>query len=172
TGEERRDARTARAQALGQRALRVELELEFAAEVLALELLVLAHVGRNHFPDLAGFQQLAEAETVDAGIVGDRSQALHPGIPQGRDQRLGDAAEAEATHRQRLAVGDQATQGGRGIGEQFAVRSVSGVRGGWALRHGEPSGLEPALILPAAPSTAIGLTNDAPSAVAPAPSDR
>src|SRR5205823_12326240 len=40
-GEERRDAGTARTHALGERALRRELELQFARQILPLELLVL-----------------------------------------------------------------------------------------------------------------------------------
>src|SRR5690606_31450688 len=75
-GEEGRDAGTAGAQALGQRALRVELQLQLAGQELPLELLVLAHVGGNHLADLPGFQQQAEAEAVDARVVGDGGQAL------------------------------------------------------------------------------------------------
>ena len=52
-GEEGRDAGAARAQALGQRTLRVELG-RARRQVLALELLVLADVGRNHLADLPG----------------------------------------------------------------------------------------------------------------------
>ncbi len=46
-GEERRDAGAAGAQLLGQRALRGELQLQLAGQVLALELLVLADVARR-----------------------------------------------------------------------------------------------------------------------------
>src|SRR3546814_557102 len=67
-GEERGNPRAAGAQALGKRALGIELKLKLASQELALELLVLAHVGRNHLPDLARAQQLAEAEAVDAGV--------------------------------------------------------------------------------------------------------
>src|SRR3546814_15163246 len=56
-GEERRNSRTAGAQALGQGALRVEFELELTGQELPLELLVLAHVGRNHLLDLPRSQQ-------------------------------------------------------------------------------------------------------------------
>ena len=109
-GEERRDAGAAGAQALGQRALRIELELELAGQVLALEFLVLADVGRNHLPDLARGQQQAEAEAIDAGVVGDRGQALDAAVAQRGDQRLGDAAQAEAADGERLAIGDHALQ--------------------------------------------------------------
>ena len=75
-GEERRDAGAAGAQLLGQRALRREVELQFAGQVLALELLVLADVARDHLADLARREQLAEAEAVDARVVGDDRQVL------------------------------------------------------------------------------------------------
>ena len=52
-GEEGRDAGAAGADALGQRALRVELDLELAGEKLLREHLVLADVGRDHLLDLA-----------------------------------------------------------------------------------------------------------------------
>ena len=70
-GEEGRDAGAAGAQLLGQRALRREFELELAGQVLALELLVLADVAGDHLLDLARLEQQAEAEAVDAGVVGD-----------------------------------------------------------------------------------------------------
>ena len=53
-GEEGRNARAAGADALGQRALRVELDLELAGQVLALEHLVLADVGADHLPICGG----------------------------------------------------------------------------------------------------------------------
>ena len=68
-GEERRDAGAAGADALGQRALRVELDLQLAGEVLAGERLVFADIGADHLADLPGLQQQAEAGVVDAGVV-------------------------------------------------------------------------------------------------------
>src|SRR5690606_32889505 len=123
-GEERGDARATGAQALGQRALRVELEFEFAAEELALELLVLAHVGRNHLPDLPRREQLAEAEAVDARVVRDHRQALRAGVAQRRDQRLGNAAQPEAADREGLAVGHQTVQRRSGVGVDLAARGL------------------------------------------------
>ena len=79
-GVEGRDAGAAGADALGQSSLRVELELELAGEVLRCEQLVLADIGRDHLLDLAGFEQAAQPDTVDAGIVGNHGQALDPGI--------------------------------------------------------------------------------------------
>ena len=59
-GEEGRDAGAAGPQLFSERTLRREFELEFAGQVLALELLVFADVAGNHSLDLAGLQQLAE----------------------------------------------------------------------------------------------------------------
>jgi hypothetical protein len=52
--------------------------------------------------DLPRLQQLAEAEAVDAGVVGDHGQVLHAAVAQRVDQRLGDAAQAEAADGQQL----------------------------------------------------------------------
>ena len=114
--EERRNARAARAQLLGERALRRELELELAGQVLPLELLVLADVGGDHLADLARLEQEPQAEAVDAGVVRDHREVLLAAIAQREDQRLGDAAQAEAADGQRLAVLDDVRErrlGGR-----------------------------------------------------------
>jgi hypothetical protein len=86
--EEGRDAGAAGAQLFGQRALRREFELEFAGQELAREFLVFADVGGDHLLDLARFQQLAEAEAVDARVVRDGGQLLDAGVAQRFDQRL------------------------------------------------------------------------------------
>ena len=114
--EEGRDAGAAGAQPLGERALRRELELELAGQVLALELLVLADVARDHLLDLPRLEQLAEAEAIDAGVVGDHGQVLDAAVAQRRDQRLGNAAQAEAADGQQLAVAHDALQGRRRAG--------------------------------------------------------
>jgi hypothetical protein len=119
-GEEGRDARAARADALGQGALRVELQLQLAGQILALELLVLADVGRDHFRDLAGLQQLAEAEAVDAGVVGDDGQALDAAVAQAGDQVLGNAAQAEAAGHDGHAVEGQAFERGFRVSDNLA----------------------------------------------------
>ena len=103
-GEEGRDAGAAGADALGQRALRVELQLQLAGEVELGEELVLADVGGDHLLDLAGLEQQAEAEAVDAGIVGDAGQVLHAGLAQRRDQVLRNAEQPEAAGHHRHAV--------------------------------------------------------------------
>jgi uncharacterized membrane protein YgcG len=54
--------------------------------------------------DLPRLEQLAQAEAVDAGVVGDDGQVLDAAVAQRVDQRLGDAAQAEAADGQQLAV--------------------------------------------------------------------
>src|SRR3546814_7313020 len=48
-----------------QRALRRELQFEFAGQVLPLEFFVFAHVRGDHFAYLARIEQLAQSETVN-----------------------------------------------------------------------------------------------------------
>ena len=84
-GEEGGDAGAAGAQPLGERALRGELDLELAGEVLPLELLVLADVGGDHPADPLVAQQDPEAPVVDAAVVGD-------GLEVGEARRRGCAA--------------------------------------------------------------------------------
>jgi hypothetical protein len=95
-GVEGRDTRAAGANALGERALRIEFEFEFAGEVLLGEQLVLADIGGDHLPDLARLEQPREPDPVDAGIVGNHRQVLDPAVADRIRQGLGNAAEAEA----------------------------------------------------------------------------
>ena len=76
--EEAADACPAGANALRERALRHQLDLELAGEELPLELAVLADVGRDHLADLPGLEQTAQAEVVDAGVVADHGEAAVP----------------------------------------------------------------------------------------------
>ena len=80
------DARAARADALGERALRAELDLELAGEELLLEDLVLADVARDHLLDLPGLEQHAEPEVGGPAVVGDDGEVLDPLLVQGGDQ--------------------------------------------------------------------------------------
>ena len=108
--EKGRDAGAAGADALGERALRVELDLQFAGEILLRERLVLSDVGRDHLLDLAAVEQDAEADAVDAGIVGHDREIFHAGIADGQDQRLGNAAQPEAAGHDQHAVLEDAGQ--------------------------------------------------------------
>ena len=114
-GEEGRDSGTAGADALGQSALRAELELQLARQILLCEQLILADIGRDHLPDLPRLQQSAEADTVDAGIVGDDGEILHPGIADGIGQGFGDATEAKPAGHDRHTVLQEARKGGFGV---------------------------------------------------------
>ena len=119
-GVEPRDARAARAQPLGQRALRNQLEFEFTGQHLALELLVLAHVGGHDLLHLPGGEQNAHAEAVHAGIVADDGEAFHAAVVQCGDEILRDAAESEPARGDRHVVVEQAGQRGLGVGVNFA----------------------------------------------------
>ena len=76
-GEESGNARAAGADALGKRALRIELDLELAREILLGEQLVLAHVGRDHLLDLLGFEQKAQARAVVCELRNRRTLATY-----------------------------------------------------------------------------------------------
>ena len=104
-GVEAGDAGAAGADALGQRALRVELELELAGEVLPLE----RSCSRRRRSEIIFLicrvsQQQAEAEVVDAAVVRDDVRSLTPAVAHGADQLLGNAAQAEAAGHQHHAV--------------------------------------------------------------------
>ena len=83
-GEERRDPRAARAHPLGQRALRGQLDLELAGEVLPRELLVLPDVGRDHPPQPLLGQQPAQPPVVDTAVVRDRLEVGRARPPAAR----------------------------------------------------------------------------------------
>ena len=68
---------------------------EVLGEKLAGEFLVLADIGRDHFFDLAGRQQHAETEIVNAAIIRNDSEVLDAGIADGDDQTFGNAAKPE-----------------------------------------------------------------------------
>src|ERR1700759_4315545 len=73
--------------------------------------LVLADIGRDHLLDLPRLQQAGEPDAVDAGIVGDHREALHPGLAERVRQGLGNAAEAEAAGHDHHAVLEKAIEG-------------------------------------------------------------
>ena len=126
-GEEGGNAGAAGADALGQRALRIEFEFELAREIEVGEGLVLADIGRDHLPDLPALQQDAEADAVDAGVVGDHRQILRAGALDRLDQLFGNAAQAEPARHDRHAVLDDAGQGRVGVGIDFVhLRSSRG----------------------------------------------
>jgi hypothetical protein len=112
-------AGAAGAQLLGQRALRRELQFKLAGKKLALELLVLPHVAGDHLLDLARLEQLPEAKAVHTRVVRNHGEVLHPRVAQSGDQRLGNAAQAEAADRHQLAVSNNALERRCGAGIAF-----------------------------------------------------
>ncbi len=123
-GVEAGNARPARAQPLGERALRGELDLELARQILPLELLVLADIARDHLLDLPGAQQLADALTVDPGIVRGEGQILRARLLDRIEQPLGHAAQAEAAAGDRHAVEQHAVQRGSSIHISLSAHGI------------------------------------------------
>ncbi len=124
-GVEAGDARPARAAALGERPLRAELDLQLARQILALELLVLADVARDHLGDLPRAEQLAEPFAVDPGIVRRDRQPRRPCVADRVDQPLGDAAQPEATRANCHAVVEQPVERRGRIGVDLSHRRAS-----------------------------------------------
>jgi hypothetical protein len=106
------NARAAGAQFFRQRALRREMQLQFAGQHLTFELLVFAHVRGVDAFDLMGFQQRTHAEVIDTGIVADDGQIFGAGGKQGADQVFRYAAQTEAASGDRHAIGQQAVERG------------------------------------------------------------
>lgn len=101
-GVEGGNALAASSAALGEGALRGELELDLTGKVHLLKGLVLANVAGNHLLDLLGLEQLAKAGSVGAGIVGDRSKAGDLGLLENLvDQGIGNTTEAETAAQKR-----------------------------------------------------------------------
>ena len=105
------NACTARTHPLGQRALGIELELQFAREILAHELGVLAHIGRDHLLDLTGLQKNADTEIIDARVVRGEGQILRARIANGAEKKLGDTAQAKAARRDKHSVVQKPVEG-------------------------------------------------------------
>src|SRR3546814_63111 len=90
------DAGAAGAAPLRERALRYEFDFQVSCQILPLKFLVLADVRRDHLPNLARTQQLAQALAVDPGIIGDDGKVAHPRGQDGVDEPFGDPAQPEA----------------------------------------------------------------------------
>src|SRR3546814_16784484 len=86
----------ARANAFGERALRIELELELSRKIEFGEKLVLADVGRDHLTDLAVVEKRPETEAIGAAIVQDDREILDAACEHADDLMLWIARKAEA----------------------------------------------------------------------------
>jgi hypothetical protein len=100
------EAGAARAEPLGQRALRGQLDRQLAVQVLAGELLVLPDVRRDDAADPPLLEQEAEAGAVDAAVVGDHGQVVGPLLDERLDEEPRDAGEAEPADGQAGPAGD------------------------------------------------------------------
>src|SRR3546814_18744032 len=98
-GVEGGNAGAARANAFGERALRIELELELSRKIEFGEKLVLADVGRDHLTDLAVVEKRPETEAIGAAIVRDDREILDAACEQACDQMLGIARKARSEER-------------------------------------------------------------------------
>lgn len=98
--------------ALSEGPLRIELQLQFAAQILPHEFGVLANIGRNPLSDLLRFQKHAEAEVVDAAIVRSNRQVLRAGLANGCDQQLRNTTKTEPAGREKHSVEQQSIKGG------------------------------------------------------------
>ena len=63
------NARTTGTHPFSQGALRIELKLQLAGQVLAHEFRVFAHVRRHHFLDLSGRKQFAQTKIIHPSVV-------------------------------------------------------------------------------------------------------
>ncbi len=73
-----------------------EYDFDFAAQQLLLEEGVFADVGGDHFANLPVLQQYAEAETVNATVVGDHGEIADALALDLGDQVFRDTAQAKA----------------------------------------------------------------------------
>ncbi len=110
-----RDPRAARAQPLGECALRDELQFEFTRQHLALELLVLADVRSHDLFHLSGGEQNPHAKAIHARVVADDGEAFHAARVQRGDEVLRYAAQPEPARGNRHVVVEQAGQGRSGV---------------------------------------------------------
>src|SRR6266852_1098483 len=112
------------AQALGERALGIEFDLEFSAQDQLLEEFVFAHVGGNHFLHLALLEKQADAEVVYARVVANDGEVFCAFAANGGDEIFRDAAQTEAAHENGRAVGEL-FDGGVGGNDAFVHKKVS-----------------------------------------------
>ena len=104
--KESRDAGPTGADALGKGPLGIELQINLALQHHLFQQLVFANVGANVLLDLAVGQQKAQAEVINAHIVGDSGEVPDVLAHQRLNQVLGDATEPEAPEHDGSPVGN------------------------------------------------------------------
>ena len=65
----RRNSGAARANPLGERSLRIQLDVDFFVHRQLFECVIFAHIAGDHFLHLLVLKQEADAEIVDAGVI-------------------------------------------------------------------------------------------------------
>src|SRR5690606_19116195 len=90
---------------LGEGTLGSEFDFQFAAEQLTLEQGVFTDVGGDHLTNLSVFEQDAQAETVDAAVVGNNGQASDAHAFDFCDEVFRNAAQAKSTGKHCHVVG-------------------------------------------------------------------
>ena len=88
---ERGDPGAGRANALGERALRHQLDFDFLLQELPLELFVLADVGGDHLAHLARAQQQPDPRIVGPRVVADDGEVLRAALLKSGDEVFGNA---------------------------------------------------------------------------------
>ena len=88
---------------LGQGALRSQLHLQLAGQVLPGELCVLADVRGHHPPDHPASSSRPRPQPSTPQLFDTTSRSLDPRLQQRLDQHAGHATQAEPAHRQRRA---------------------------------------------------------------------
>ncbi len=111
------------AQAFGKGALRIEFDLQFAAQDQALEEFIFSHVAGDHFFNLAILQEQANAEIVDSGVVADNREVFSAFSTGGDDEIFWDSAKAESAHENGHAIA-QIGEGCFGVGDAFVHERV------------------------------------------------
>ena len=101
-----RNSRAAGADALGQRSLRNEFQIDPPGQHHVFQQLVLADVAALVRLDLPGGEHQAQAEVVDADVVADGVQVLDAFFHERRDQVLRNAAQPEAADHDGRAIVD------------------------------------------------------------------
>ncbi len=94
------------AYALGERALRDQIDLQFARQQLPFEFRIFPDVAADHLLDLPRFEHEADSEIVNTCIVGDAGEALGPLLDQCRNAIFGDSAQTKSAEHERHAVLD------------------------------------------------------------------
>ena len=120
---EGRDAGTAGAQTFSQGALRDELDIERAVEVLLSEQLVLPDVRSQNSRHLTIFEKQSQAFAVHTHVVRDDGEIRDPRVSQGTNEAGRVAAQSEASHGDGHPVAHDVCQRGGRVSPQLGCHN-------------------------------------------------